>query len=606
MLRSLQHRFNVFETQSAAADDGEDTCLICLSNADDHEDRARGLDCGMCSARTLYCCDCKPELSRRAALAAGDAKYRALGWDKCPACREPLRASHEENVVRLEKLLETRTEGRHVVRVQYKLGLAYELGRGCVVDEARAAHFYGLAAEAGHVRAMFALAIAVDEGRGVARDEALAAAWFAAAAHRGAAKAQFSLGIRFAEGRGVDKDPARAAEWFSAAAAQGHAKAACNLGIMHAAGSGVAQDDTLAAFHYRQAARGGVARAMFDLACLYARGRGMAKDDVAALAWCTKAADLGDGTAMVNLAAIYAQGRGVAADGDAARKWLDARRRVVGAGATAALAKLIDEQAPPPPTPPSRSRLRAPAVKANATASATAAWLATLRLRGGLSVAGVASTLGSTGVQKILELGTIASLGASLRGTLDPAAITGLLLKAPSPPAPPPRGSSSARTPAAAAMRRAALQLGTCAPASSVFAFVREFASPAHVSLAALADMPNKAYVLLGLAKVAELRGDKGAAAAAVGKPSVRKILADPFNAGILGGLLLAVLGTPTSSLGFFGKAVASPPANTPVLFLLIGLKCEVTGAAPALSLALLLARHGFVALGAAGSSARF
>jgi len=83
----------------------------------------------------------------------------------------------------------------------------------------------------------------------------------------------------------------------------------------------------------------------------------------------------------VNLAAIYAQGRGVAADGDAARKWLDRARDAgasSGAGATAALAKLIDEQAPPPPTPPSRSRLRAPAVKANATASATAAWFARL------------------------------------------------------------------------------------------------------------------------------------------------------------------------------------------------------------------------------------
>ena len=289
-------------------------------------------------------------------------------------------------------------------------------------------------------------------------------------------------------------------------------------------------------------------------------------------------------------------------------------------------------------------------------ASATAAWspatqhrrrvalrrpdrrLATLRLRGGLSVAGVASTLGSTGVQKILELGTIASLGASLRGTLDPAAITALLLKALVPcvilsslsalsfgrdlgavvaagaalvAAQIAAGAAAARLVVRAdagdarrrAMRRAAaLQLGTCAPASSVFAFVREFASPAHVGLAALADMPNKAYVLLGLPKVAELRGDKGAAAAAVGKPGVRKIIADPFNAGILGGLLLAVLGTPTSSLGFFGAAVASlSAANTPVLFLLIGLKCEITGAAPALSLALLLARHGFVALGAAG-----
>ena len=264
--------------------------------------------------------------------------------------------------------------------------------------------------------------------------------------------------------------------------------------------------------------------------------------------------------------------------------------------------------------------------------------LATLRLRGGLSVAGVASTLGSTGVQKILELGTIASLGASLRGTLDPAAVTALLLKALVPcvilsslsaltfgrdlgavvaagaalvAVQIAAGAAAARLVVRAdagdarrrAMRRAAaLQLGTCAPASSVFAFVREFSSPAHVGLAALADMPNKAYVLLGLPKVAELRGDKGAAAAAVEKPSVRKIITDPFNAGILGGLLLAVLGTPTSSLGFFGAAVASlSAANTPVLFLLIGLKCEITGAAPALSLALLLARHGFVALGAAG-----
>ena len=366
--------------KSAAADDGEEhLCLICLSNADDHEDRARGLDCGMCSAcGTFYCCDCKPELSRRAALAAGAGKYRAPGWDKCPACREPLRASHEENVVRLEKLLETRTEGRHVVRVQYKLGLAYELGRGCVVDEARAAHFYGLAAEAGHVRAMFALAIALDEGRGCDRDEGLAAGWFAAAAHRGAAKAQFSLGIRFAEGRGVDKDPARAAEWFSAAAAQGHAKAACNLGIMHAAGSGVAQDDTLAAFHYRQAARGGVARAMFDLACLYARGRGMAKDDVAALAWCQKAAKLGDGTAMLNLAAIYADGRGVDKDLDAAEAWLAKAASAgcsAGAAPNAALAKLIEadvESAKPPPLRASLKTAARPTVKTNT------AWFARL------------------------------------------------------------------------------------------------------------------------------------------------------------------------------------------------------------------------------------
>ena len=132
---------------------GSDVCLICLSNPDDYECKARGLDCGMCSAcGTFYCCECKPELSRRAQLASSEAKYRALGWDRCPACREPLRASHEENVTRLERLLRKRSEGRHVVRVQYKLGLAYELGRGAAVDEAKAAHYYGLAAAQGNAQ----------------------------------------------------------------------------------------------------------------------------------------------------------------------------------------------------------------------------------------------------------------------------------------------------------------------------------------------------------------------------------------------------------------------------------------------------------------------
>ena len=136
-----------------------DRCLICLSRPDDYEDVARGMTCGMCSAcgtarrpldavnasprnrrrdrhscvdvytGTFFCGECKPQLARRACAADADRALRERGWGACPACRAPLRASHSENVKRLERLLITRTEGKHVARVQYKLGLAYELGR---------------------------------------------------------------------------------------------------------------------------------------------------------------------------------------------------------------------------------------------------------------------------------------------------------------------------------------------------------------------------------------------------------------------------------------------------------------------------------------------
>ena len=98
--------------------------------------------------------------------------------------------------------------------MQYKLGLAYELGRGVIRDDAKASKLYEAAARGGHVKAMFAYAISLDEGRGLVRDPAKAVEWFQHAASKGSAKAQFSLGIRFAEGRGVARDPGRALHWF--------------------------------------------------------------------------------------------------------------------------------------------------------------------------------------------------------------------------------------------------------------------------------------------------------------------------------------------------------------------------------------------------------
>ena len=84
-------------------------------------------------------------------------------------------------------MLITRTEGKHVARVQYKLGLAYELGRGVIRDDAKASKLYEAAARGGHVKAMFAYAISLDEGRGLSRDSTKAVEWFQQAAARGSA-----------------------------------------------------------------------------------------------------------------------------------------------------------------------------------------------------------------------------------------------------------------------------------------------------------------------------------------------------------------------------------------------------------------------------------
>ena len=162
------------------------------------------MTCGMCSACGTFFCgftpasiftpsprlinsnagECKPQLARRACAADADRALKERGWGACPACRAPLRASHSENVKRLERLLITRTEGKHVARVQYKLGLAYELGRGVIRDDAKASKLYEAAARGGHVKAMFAYAISLDEGRGLSRDPAKAVEWFQHAASK--------------------------------------------------------------------------------------------------------------------------------------------------------------------------------------------------------------------------------------------------------------------------------------------------------------------------------------------------------------------------------------------------------------------------------------
>jgi uncharacterized protein len=82
-------------------------------------------------------------------------------------------------------------------------------GLGVKRDEARAVHWYRLAAEAGDREAVFALGLMYLEGRGVERDRAEAARRFRAAADLGQPMAAYNLALLYLEGVTLPRDPRR-------------------------------------------------------------------------------------------------------------------------------------------------------------------------------------------------------------------------------------------------------------------------------------------------------------------------------------------------------------------------------------------------------------
>lgn len=175
--------------------------------------------------------------------------------------------------------------------------------------------------------------------------------------------------------------------------------------------------------------------------------------------------------------------------------------------------------------------------------------------------------------------------------------------------------------------RTVSLQLGSMAPALTVFAFVREFVSVEWAGLSALLQVPNYFYGLVLMPQFLLFRGAQGkdgtrdsARASPSKKPwsrlvsgggittrrvipglqpgivsSLAALALDPFNLAIAGGLVCAGTGCSMESLGFVGRALNTlSSAQTPILCLLIGLKLKLAGAS---FFPLLFARHGLLML---------
>jgi len=142
--------------------------------------------------------------------------------------------------------------------------------------------------------------------------------------------------------------------------------------------------------------------------------------------------------------------------------------------------------------------------------------------------------------------------------------------------------------------RTAFLQLATTAPGLSALVFVKEFVGAEAAGKAALFDLPGKLYLIFVLPKLLATFGEKKAAKAKKAEGSALAALAsDPLNVAIVGGLLMAATGTPYKSLKFVGQAITmTSAAQSPVLFMLIGMKIKLSGATPSACLVLLSARQ--------------
>ena len=124
-------------------------------------------------------------------------------------------------------------------------------------DAGRAFALYRAAAERGLAPAQYRVGQAYEKGRGVATDKAMAKQWYVEAAEAGNTSAMHNLAVLYAMGASGPADPKLAGEWFTRAATYGVKDSQYNLGILHAQGSGVAEDLTESYKWFDAAAKAG-------------------------------------------------------------------------------------------------------------------------------------------------------------------------------------------------------------------------------------------------------------------------------------------------------------------------------------------------------------
>ena len=111
------------------------------------------------------------------------------------------------------------------VMALYNLGICYEFGYGCEINEKKAIEYCKKAADLNCPEAQAELGVCYLNGRGVKINGAKAFKWLEKAAQQGYADAQCELGYCYRYGTGVEQNDTGADMWFTKAALQGNLRA---------------------------------------------------------------------------------------------------------------------------------------------------------------------------------------------------------------------------------------------------------------------------------------------------------------------------------------------------------------------------------------------
>lgn len=201
------------------------------------------------------------------------------------------------------------------------IGTLYEGGLGITADLAKAAKWYGLAADKGDREGRSALAQMYVAGRGVPKDLDKAWTLFAAAAAQDQPIALFNGAVMMFDGRHAPHDPEKATDWLKRSAELGAIEAQYAYAGLLADPENPRHDPLTAAHWMREAAMSGFEAAEVEFALMLLNGRGVAKSPENAFVWFHRSALRGNAIGRNRLARMYAVGIGTAPDPVAALTW---------------------------------------------------------------------------------------------------------------------------------------------------------------------------------------------------------------------------------------------------------------------------------------------
>jgi TPR repeat protein len=173
-----------------------------------------------------------------------------------------------------------------------------------LASQARATHFWRLAAEAGDVDAQRRLAGRLRLGLGAPRDEAGAFLWLQRAARAGDPEAQVAVAASYQLGEAGPRDVVAARRWYERAALGGHVGAMLALAYLHQGGEGHPRNHAMALRWYLQAAEAGSPAAQFHMGLLREGAAGCAPAPVEAYGWYLLAAEQRHNLAVTGAAAV--------------------------------------------------------------------------------------------------------------------------------------------------------------------------------------------------------------------------------------------------------------------------------------------------------------